>query len=83
MEHPIAFDICAVAPWEIARIQIVRNAKARRLPKDIKFSHRACATKLPDGTFLLEYEAADAVAFPQQRFEEQVGLAVFHLWERA
>ena len=77
MEHPIAFDICAVVPWEIVRVQIARYAKARRLPKDIKFSHRACVAKLPDGTFLLESEAADAIAFPQQRFEEQVEIAVF------
>ena len=76
-EHPTAISINLLVPWEISRIQVSKEPKARRLPKEVDYTHRACIYQLVSGKLVIETEDARAIAFPRQRFEEPVKLAIF------
>ena len=63
-------------PWELKRVVLAREPKARRMPVDTAWKHRGAALLLADGTVVLEAEAACDIGAPNQRLPRNVTIAV-------
>jgi len=66
-----------LVPWEVSRIQIARNPKARRLPTDFPYLHRATVALKTNGEIFVESEPIEKVSFPRTRFVDPVKIAIF------
>ena len=75
-ESELAAAVRALVPWQIARIQVAKHPRARRLPVDIVFRHRLHALRMMDGSVIIESESVFNIAFPTSRFAKPVDLAV-------
>lgn len=66
-----------LVPWQISRIQVHRNPKARRTPLDVPFMHRASNLLANSGNLVFEVEPLSAISFPRTKFKEAVRVDIF------
>ena len=66
-----------MVPWEITHMSYVRRPKARRLPINAPWSHRAVIRSTSDDRILIETDARSELAFPCLRFPEDSEAAFF------
>ena len=69
--------ISRLIPWELTRVQVAVTPMARRLPRDINYSHRGAVLLLSDGKMMIEVEDVRQVQFPKARFENPISAAIF------
>ncbi|CAJ1340013.1 unnamed protein product, partial [Effrenium voratum] len=69
--------ISRLIPWELTRVQVAVTPMARRLPRDINYSHRGAVLLLLDGKMMIEVEDVRQVQFPKARFENPISAAIF------
>ena len=71
-------SIQRLVPWEISRISIAKEPKARRdIPRDVPVTHRGCATLTTGGAIEFESESIASVTQPRLRFASQIKFGVF------
>ena len=46
---PLHHNISNLVPWELIRVQVTRTPVQRRLPRDIRFTHRGAVLEYQDG----------------------------------
>ena len=74
--HDIRKRVEELIPWAIERVQIAKTPRARRMPPDIPYTHRATILLYNDDELVCESEDIGNVAFPRQRFSKGVRYAI-------
>ena len=74
--HDIRKQVELLIPWRVERIQIAKTPRARRMPTDIPYTHRANILLYNDDDLAFESEDVGNVAFPRQRFSKGVRYAI-------
>eukprot|EP00969_Alexandrium_andersonii_P354147 15441491-Alexandrium_andersonii.AAC.1 len=76
---PLYRSVAEMVPWEIARIQLYKNPKTRRVPVNIEvpFHHRGAALWHHDESVSIESEPIAAMSAVAGRFDRPVKLAIF------
>ena len=75
--HELYQQVQRLCPWDIARVQVAHLPKARRLPTDIAYTHRAAVFKCNDDTIEVESEPIDSPSGPRLRFSKPIKVAIF------
>ena len=74
---PLYSKVTALVPWHIVRVQAYQHPKARRLPVDIEYTHRAFIGLTNDDQLVIETDQLSSLSFPRTRFSKPMQLAIF------
>lgn len=72
--------VARLVPWELVRVSISKNPKARRCPMGLDWTRRGCALLLCADEVSLEAEATNDMVGLKGRFPKKVRVGIFWYW---